>query len=60
MKSKNFLIVLVMSFTLLILPGCSGSNVSDVVCDYGTVVCDVSTTLCTEIPGVPARSLYLS
>ena len=56
MKTISFLIVsLVMFFTFLSVPGCSGSNVSDVVCDYGSTVCDISTTLCTEIPGVPTE-----
>lgn len=53
-------IYLLMIITFIVLSfsfvGCSsGSNVGDVVCDYGAVLCDVSTTLCKDIPGVPSE-----
>jgi hypothetical protein len=46
-------LAIIFALAVLFLYGCSGSTVTDKVCDYGTVLCDVSTTLCTEIPGVP-------
>jgi len=53
---KNLFALLLVSSLLLLSPGCSsGSNVGDVVCDYGNVLCDVSTTLCNDIPGVPSE-----
>jgi hypothetical protein len=56
---KKFLSILLFAlllFASLFTPGCSsGSNVGDVVCDYGNVLCDVSTTICEDIPGVPSE-----
>ena len=46
----GFFIITSFSFT-----GCSGSNTSQIVCDYGNVLCDVSTTMCTQIPGIPPQ-----
>lgn len=50
---KKFIYIVLLSIGLISLNSCSGTNVGEVVCDYGTVLCDVSTTLCTQIPGVP-------
>lgn len=60
MKLANFLnlflLVALLSFTLLSFTSCSSSNnIGDIVCDYGTSLCEVSTALCNDIPGVPPK-----
>ena len=57
---SKFIAALLITISIIlftfILPGCSsGTNVPDVICDYGAVLCDVSTNLCAEIPGVPPQ-----
>lgn len=60
MKKSNlfqvFLFAALVVISLISFDGCSsGSNVGDVVCDYGTVLCDVSTGLCHNVPGIPPQ-----
>lgn len=53
---KNLFAVLLVITSLFSFTSCSsGTNIGDVVCDYGSVLCDVSTTLCNDIPGVPSE-----
>lgn len=55
-KSNIFQTVLfaaLVSLSLISFSCSSGSNVGDVVCDYGSVLCDVSAGLCHNIPNVP-------
>lgn len=57
-KHVSLYLLMIIAFIVLSFSfsGCSsGTNVGNVVCDYGAVLCDVSTTLCNDIPGVPSE-----
>jgi hypothetical protein len=52
--AQMFLLILFVITSTIFLPGCSsGSNVGEIVCNYGTTLCDVGTVMCNDIPGVP-------
>jgi len=55
MKNIFSLFIGLFIVTSLSFTACSGSNTSQIVCDYGNVLCDVSTTMCTQIPGIPPQ-----